>query len=180
MHKDVESILYSEKVLSERITELGKKISEDYKGKKLIVVGVMKGANIFVADLIRKLDLDVILDFIVVSSYGASTETTGVIRLLKDLDENIDNEHVLIVEDIIDSGLTLEYLVKNFKTRKPASIKICTLLNKVERRDANIKVNYIGFKVPDEFIVGYGIDYAERYRNLPYVGILRRSVYENN
>lgn len=178
MHKDIESKLYSEAVLEARIKELGQQISKDYDGKKLIVVGVMKGANVFVADLIRQLDLDIVLDFIVVSSYGASTETTGVIRLLKDLDENIDSEHVLIVEDIIDSGLTLEYLVKNFETRHPKSIKICTLLNKVERRQVDIKVDYIGFQVPDEFIVGYGIDYAEKYRNLPYVGILKRSVYE--
>lgn len=178
MHKDIESIIYSVNNLDERITALGKQITEDYKGKKLIVVGVMKGANLFVADLIRKLDLDIILDFIVVSSYGSSTESTGVIRLLKDLDENIDSEHVLIVEDIIDSGLTLEYLVKNFETRNPASVKICTLLNKVERRKVDMTVDYIGFQVPDEFIVGYGIDYAERYRNLPYVGILKRSVYE--
>ncbi len=178
MHKDIESIIYSEEMLANRIAELGKKISDDYRGKKLIVVGVMKGANVFVADLIRSLDLDVVLDFIVVSSYGASTESTGVIRLLKDLDENIDSEHVLIVEDIIDSGLTLEYLINNFETRHPKSIGICTLLNKVERRKANINVDYIGFQVPDEFIVGYGIDYAERYRNLPYVGVLKRSVYE--
>lgn len=178
MHKDIGSIIYSESDLNERVVALGKQITEDYKGEKLIVVGVMKGANLFVADLIRKLDLDIILDFIVVSSYGSSTETTGVIRLLKDLDENIDSEHVLIVEDIIDSGLTLEYLVKNFETRNPKSVKICTLLNKVERRKVDMKVDYIGFQVPDEFIVGYGIDYAERYRNLPYVGILKRSVYE--
>ena len=178
MHKDIESIIYSEEMLANRIAELGKKISDDYRGKKLIVVGVMKGANVFVADLIRNLDLDVVLDFIVVSSYGASTESTGVIRLLKDLDENIDSEHVLIVEDIIDSGLTLEYLINNFETRHPKSIGICTLLNKVERRKADINVDYIGFQVPDEFIVGYGIDYAERYRNLPYVGVLKRSVYE--
>lgn len=178
MHKDVESILYSEEMLAEKAKALGAQISKDYAGEKLIVVGVMKGANVFVADLIRNLDLDVVLDFIVVSSYGHSTETTGVIRLLKDLDENIDSEHVLIVEDIVDSGLTLDYLVKNFETRHPKSIKICTLLNKVERRKVDLKVNYIGFQVPDEFIVGYGIDYAERYRNLPYVGILKRSVYE--
>lgn len=178
MHKDIESIVYSEEVLAERIEALGKQITKDYAGKKLIVVGVMKGANVFVADLVRKLDLDIIIDFIVVSSYGASTESTGVIRLLKDLDENICSEHVLIVEDIIDSGLTLEYLVNNFETRHPASIKICTLLNKVERRKVDLHVDYIGFQVPDEFIVGYGIDYAERYRNLPYVGILKRSVYE--
>jgi hypoxanthine phosphoribosyltransferase len=178
MHKDIESVLYSEEVLASRIKELGDQISKDYKDEKLIVVGVMKGANVFVADLIRNITADVILDFIVVSSYGASTETTGVIRLLKDLDENIDSEHVLIVEDIIDSGLTLDYLVSNFETRHPKSIKICTLLNKVERRKVDMTVNYIGFQVPDEFIVGFGIDYAERYRNLPYVGILKRSVYE--
>ncbi|MBN2795049.1 MAG: hypoxanthine phosphoribosyltransferase [Clostridia bacterium] len=178
MHKDIESILYSEEDLKIRIKALGQEISRDYAGEKLIVVGVMKGANIFVADLIRSLDLDLVLDFIVVSSYGASTESTGVIRLLKDLDENIDSENVLIVEDIIDSGLTLQYLVENFKTRHPKSIKICTLLNKVERRQVETPVDYIGFKVPDEFIVGYGIDYAERYRNLPYIGVLKRSVYE--
>lgn len=178
MHKDIESILYSEEKLSQKIKELGQEITKDYAGKKLVVVGVMKGANMFVADLIRSLDLEIILDFIVVSSYGASTESTGVIRLLKDLDENIDSEHVLIVEDIVDSGLTLQYLVENFKTRHPKSIKICTLLNKTERRKVDVPVDYIGFKVPDEFIVGYGIDYAERYRNLPYIGILKRSVYE--
>jgi len=178
MHKDIESILYSESMLAEKAKELGAQISKDYAGKKLILVGVMKGANVFVADLIRHIDVDLVLDFIVVSSYGQSTETTGVIRLLKDLDENIDSEHVLIVEDIVDSGLTLDYLVKNFETRHPKSIKICTLLNKVERRKVDITVDYIGFQVPDEFIVGYGIDYAERYRNLPYVGILKRSVYE--
>lgn len=178
MHKDIESIVYSEADLEQRIEALGKQITEDYKGEKVVVVGVMKGANMFVADLIRRLDLEIVLDFIVVSSYGASTETTGVIRLLKDLDENIDSEHVLIVEDIVDSGLTLEYLVQNFKTRHPKSVKICTLLNKVERRKVDMKVDYIGFQVPDEFIVGYGIDYAEKYRNLPYVGILKRSVYE--
>lgn len=178
MHKDIESILYSVETLDQRIKALGAKITNDYKGKKLIIVGVMKGANVFVADLIRNIDVDVVLDFIVVSSYGASTESTGVIRLLKDLDENISGEHVLIVEDIIDSGLTLEYLVSNFETRHPESIKICTLLNKLERRTADVPVDYIGFQVPDEFIVGYGIDYAERYRNLPYIGILKRSVYE--
>jgi hypoxanthine phosphoribosyltransferase len=178
MHNDVGSILYSKELLEERVKSLGEEITRDYFGKKLIVVGVMKGANIFVADLIRHLDLDIILDFIVVSSYGQSTETTGVIRLIKDLDENIDSEHVLVVEDIVDSGLTLDYLVKNFKTRHPKSLKICTLLNKVERRQVDMTVDYIGFQVPDEFIVGYGIDYAERYRNLPYVGVLKRSVYE--
>lgn len=179
MHKDVESILYSESSLAEKAKALGAEITRDYAGKKLVIVGVMKGANIFVADLIRHIDLEIILDFIVVSSYGHSTETTGVIRLVKDLDENIDSEHVLIVEDIVDSGLTLDYLVNNFKTRRPKSIKICTLLNKVERRKVDLKVDYIGFQVPDEFIVGYGIDYAEKYRNLPYVGILKRSVYES-
>lgn len=178
MHKDVESILYSETLLHKRISELGNMINKDYAGEKLIVVGVMKGANVFVADLIRQLDIDVVLDFIVVSSYGASTESTGIIRLLKDLDENISGEHVLVVEDIVDSGLTLDYIVNNFKTRKPASVKVCTLLNKVERRKVDIKVDYIGFQVPDEFIIGYGIDYAEKYRNLPYIGVLKRSVYE--
>lgn len=178
MHNDIENILYSESVLSERIKELGEQINRDYKGEKLIVVGVMKGANVFVADLIRKLDIDIILDFIVVSSYGASTESTGVIRLLKDLDENISGENVLIVEDIVDSGLTLSYLIDNFETRKPKSIKICTLLNKIERRKVDLNINYVGFQVPDEFIVGFGIDYAEKYRNLPYIGILKRSVYE--
>lgn len=178
MHNDIENILYSESVLSERIKELGEQINRDYKGEKLIVVGVMKGANVFVADLIRKLDIDIILDFIVVSSYGASTESTGVIRLLKDLDENISGENVLIVEDIVDSGLTLSYLIDNFETRKPKSIKICTLLNKIERRKVDLNIDYVGFQVPDEFIVGFGIDYAEKYRNLPYIGILKRSVYE--
>ncbi len=178
MHKDVKEILYSENVLKTRVQELGKQITEDYKGEKLIVVGIMKGANIFVADLIRNLNLDVVLDFMVVSSYGKESESTGVLRLLKDLDESIKDEHVLIVEDIVDTGLTLSYLIENLKTRFPKSVKVCTLLDKKERRKVVINPDYVGFVVPDEFIIGYGIDYAERYRHLPYVASLKESVYK--
>lgn len=178
MRQDIQEILFTEAELNERISELGEQITADYEGKSLIVVGILKGSNIFTSDLVRKIDLPLKMDFMAVSSYGNATESTGVVKILKDLDQGIEEEHVLIVEDIVDSGLTLKYLKDVLLTRNPASIKVCTLLDKPARRKENIKPDYLGYEVPDEFIVGYGIDYAERYRNLPYIGILKREIYE--
>lgn len=177
MINDVKEVLYSENDLALRVKELAEAIQSDYQDKELLVIGVLKGANIFMGDLIRKIDLPIQIDFIAASSYGSSTESSGVVKIVKDLDYSIEGKHVLIVEDIIDSGLTLKYLEENFMSRKPASLEICTLLDKPERRKANIAVKYVGYEIPDEFIVGYGIDYAEKYRNLPYVATLKPEVY---
>lgn len=177
MINDVKEVLYSEAVLAERVNALAKAIQSDYQDKELLVIGVLKGANIFMGDLIRKIELPIQIDFIAASSYGSSTESSGVVKIVKDLDYSIEGKHVLIVEDIIDTGLTLRYLEDNFLSRKPASLAICTLLDKPERRKAQIDVKYVGFAIPDEFIVGYGIDYAEKYRNLPYVATLKPEVY---
>ena len=179
MKNDIKSVLYSEELLASKVAEIGAQITKDYMGKELLVIGVLKGANIFLSDLVRKIDIPVQLDFIAASSYGSSTESSGVVRILKDLDYSIEGKNVLIVEDIIDSGLTLHYLLDNFKTRNPESLAVCTLLDKPERRKVDIKVDYAGFDIPDEFIVGYGIDYAEKYRNLPYIATLKPEVYEN-
>ncbi|MDF2595003.1 MAG: hypoxanthine phosphoribosyltransferase [Clostridia bacterium] len=178
MQNDIEKILFSEADLEARIEELGERITEDYRGKELIVVGILKGSNIFTSDLVRKVNIPLKIDFMVVSSYGNTTESTGVVRILKDLEHSVENKHLLIVEDIIDSGLTLKYLKEMLLTRNPAGIKICTLLDKPARRKEYVDIDYTGFEVPDEFIVGYGIDYAEMYRNLPYVGVLKREVYD--
>ncbi len=178
MHKDIKEILFSEIELEERITQLGEEISREYTGKALTIVGILKGSNIFTSDLIRKIHIPVKLDFMAVSSYGNTTESSGVVKIMKDLDRSIEGEHLLIVEDIVDSGLTLNYLKDILLTRNPASIRICSLLDKPLRRKVPVEIDYLGFEVPDEFIVGYGIDYAEYYRNLPYVGVLKREVYE--
>jgi len=178
MERDVSEILFSEEVLREKIEQLGDKITKEYQGKELIMIGVLKGASVFMGDLMRRIKIPVTIDFIAVSSYGLSTESSGVVKIIKDLDDSIEDKHVLIVEDIIDTGLTLHYLCENLLSRKPKSLKICTLLDKPERRKININVDYKGFDIPDEFIVGFGIDYAEKYRNLPYVGVLRREIYE--
>lgn len=178
MINDVKEVLYSEEDLALRVTELANVIQSDYQNKELLVIGVLKGANIFMGDLIRKINLPIQIDFIAASSYGTSTESSGVVKIIKDLDYSIEGKHVLIVEDIIDTGLTLKYLEDNFLSRKPASLEICTLLDKPERRKADIAVKYVGYEIPDEFIVGYGIDYAERYRNLPYVATLKPEVYQ--
>lgn len=177
MKKDVKDVLFSEADIENRVRELAEKINVDYKGHDLLIIGVLKGANVFMCDLMRKITLPVQIDFIAASSYGHSTESSGVVKILKDLDYSIEDRHVLIVEDIIDTGLTLKYLIENFKSRSPKTIEICTLLDKPERRIAPLDVKYIGFKIPDEFIVGYGIDYAERYRNLPYIATLKPVVY---
>ncbi len=178
MKNDIKSVLYSEEVLAAKVAEIGAKITKDYLGKDLLVIGVLKGANIFLGDLVRKIDLPVQIDFIAASSYGSSTESSGVVRILKDLDYSIEGKHVMIVEDIIDTGLTLHYLLDNFNSRNPASLSVCTLLDKPERRKVQIDVAYKGFDIPDEFIVGYGIDYDEKYRNLPYIATLKPKVYE--
>ena len=174
---DVEQILIGEEELAERIRQLGQQITEDYEGKDLIVVGILKGASLFMSDLIRKIEGKISIDFMVVSSYGNASETSGVVRIIKDLDMDITDKHILLVEDIIDTGLTLAYLKEYLCNRKAASVRICTLLDKPCRRSKPVDVEYIGFEVPDEFIIGYGIDYAEKYRNLPYIGVLKPSVY---
>lgn len=179
MKNDILKILYSESQIADAINQMGKKISEDYKNKNLLLISVLKGSVVFMSDLMRSISIPCEIDFMCVSSYGSGTKTSGVVKIIKDLDTNIENYDVLIVEDILDSGMTLEYLCNILGERNPNSIKIATFLNKPERRKVDIIPDYIGFDVPDEFIVGYGLDYAEKYRNLPYIGILKRSVYEN-
>lgn len=179
MISDIESVLLSAEELSKRVAEIGAEITADYVGKEILMIGVLRGAVLFMADLARAIKVPVAIDFMAVSSYGAGTSSSGVVRILKDLDEDIAGKHVLVVEDIIDSGLTLNYLLANLKSRKPASIKLCTLLNKPERRKVNVKVDYNGFDVPDYFVVGYGLDYGEKYRNLPFIGILKPEVYSD-
>ena len=178
MINDVEKVLLSEEQLSQKIAELGEEISKDYQGKEIVAICVLKGAILFMADLARAVKVPMALDFMAVSSYGNGTSTSGTVRILKDLDNSIEGKHVLVVEDIIDSGVTLKYLLKNLKSRKPASIKLCTLLNKPERRRVEVDIDYCGFTVPDYFLVGYGLDYAEKYRNLPFIGILKPVIYE--
>ena len=178
MNQDIEKVLISEEELIKKNIELGQQITKDYKGKEVLVVGILKGSSIFMSDLIRRMDLPLQIDYMVVSSYGSSTESSGVVQIVKDLQHSIEGKHVLIVEDIIDTGLTLAYIKEILKGRDPASIKICTLLDKPIRRTKHMDIDYVGFEVPDEFIVGYGIDYAEYYRNLPFIGALKRSVYE--
>jgi hypoxanthine phosphoribosyltransferase len=169
----VGEILIGAEELQARIRELGAEISVDYEGRELLLVGVLKGAVFFMADLMRTISVSCEIDFMAISSYGASTDSSGVVRILKDLDLNIDGRHVLVVEDIIDSGLTLSYLLRNLESREPASLEICALLTKPERREIDVPVRYIGFEIPNRFVIGYGLDFAERYRNLPYVGVLR-------
>lgn len=176
---DVESVLLSAEELAKRIGEIGAEITADYAGKEILMIGVLRGAVIFMADLARAIKVPVAIDFMAVSSYGVGTSSSGVVRILKDLDENVEGKHLLVVEDIIDSGLTLNYLLENLKSRKPASIKLCTLLNKPERRKVQVNIDYNGFNVPDYFVVGYGLDYAEKYRNLPFIGILKPAVYSD-
>ncbi|MDI9489533.1 MAG: hypoxanthine phosphoribosyltransferase [Bacillota bacterium] len=178
MFQDVEKILFDEAVLAKRIGELGEEISKDYANEEVMLVGILKGASVFMSDLIRKISIPAYIDYMVVSSYGNSAETSGVVRIIKDLEDNIEGKNIIIVEDIIDTGLTLAYLKKNLLNRNPKSLKICTLLDKPSRRQKEIAIDYKGFEVPDEFIIGYGIDYAEKYRNLPFVGVLKREVYE--
>ena len=166
-------VLVDEQSLRRRVSELAAEISADYAGKELLLVGVLKGAIFFIADLMRELRVVCEVDFMAISSYGAATDSSGVVRILKDLDITLEDRHVLIVEDIVDSGLTLSYLMRNLASRGPASIEVCALLTKPERRAIEVPVRYVGFEIPDRFVVGYGLDFAEHYRNLPYVAVLR-------
>jgi hypoxanthine phosphoribosyltransferase len=170
--RGVSKILVEEETLRSRIAELGAAVSDDYAGRDLLLVGVLKGAVFFMADLMRNLTIPCEVDFMAISSYGASTDSSGVVRILKDLDVNIEGRDVLVVEDIIDSGLTLSYLIRNLESRNPATLEVCALLTKPARREIDVKVRYTGFEIPNEFVIGYGLDYAERYRNLPYVAVL--------
>ena len=177
MMDDLEKVLFTKEQLAEKVAELGREISRDYAGKEIFAVCILKGAVVFYADIVRAIDVPVQLDFMIASSYGASTESSGTVKILKDLDYDIEGKHVIIIEDIIDSGLTMNYLMKYFKERKPASVKLCALLSKPSRRKADVTIDYCGSEVPDEFLVGYCLDYAEKYRNLPCIGILKREIY---
>jgi hypoxanthine phosphoribosyltransferase len=172
LERGVSEILIDEDRLRARVVELGEEISADYAGRDLLLIGVLKGAVFFMADLMRTLGIPCEIDFMAISSYGAQTDSSGVVRILKDLDINIEGRNVLVVEDIIDSGLTLQYLMRNLEAREPASLEVCALLTKPDRREIDVPVRYIGFEIPNRFVVGYGLDFAERYRNLPYVGVL--------
>lgn len=178
MREHIKEILLDEKKIREKIKELGKNISRDYEGKDLVLIGVLKGSVMFMSDLLKEITIPCSMDFMAVSSYGNSTTSSGVVRILKDLDFEIEGKDVLVVEDIIDSGITLKYLMEYLKGRKASSLEIVCLLDKPERRKVDIEVKYIGFSVPDEFLVGYGLDYAEKYRNLPYIGILKEEIYK--
>ena len=172
MSEQVTKVLISEEQIRRRVMELGCQLTADYQGKELFVLGILKGSVVFMSDLIRAIDLPLQIDFIAVSSYGKSTRSSGVVRIIKDLDADIQGKDLLIVEDIVDSGLTLSYLREIFLSRNPASLKICTFLDKPSRRVADVIPDYNGYQIPDEFVVGYGLDYAEKYRNLPYVGVV--------
>ena len=177
LHPDIAHVLLSEEQIHARTQELGAKISADYAGRELSLICVLKGGVVFLADLIRSVHIPVRIDFMATSSYGAATQSSGVVRILKDLDMTIEGRNVLIVEDIIDTGHTLTYLVRILHERRPASLRICTLLNKPERREIEMPIDYVGFDIPNEFVVGYGLDYNERYRNLPYIGVLKPEMY---
>lgn len=178
MREDILKTLVSEQELHNKVTELGAQISRDYEGKQLLLVSVLKGSVVFMADLMRAITIPARIDFMSVSSYGSGTRSLGVVKIIKDLDLNIEGYDLLIVEDILDSGNTLSYLKENLNSRGPKSIRICTLLDKPERRTADVKADYVGFQVPDEFVVGYGLDFDEKYRNLPFIGVLKPEVYE--
>ena len=177
MMPDVQEVLISSEEIGEKVREIGARISEDYRGEKPLLVGILRGAVVVMSDLMRNIDLQCELDFMDISSYGTGTSSSGVVRILKDLEEDITGRHVLIVEDIIDTGLTLSYLRRSLLARKPASLEICSLLSKPSRRRVELDVKYLGFEVPDEFVVGYGLDYAGAYRNLPDICVLRPEVF---
>jgi hypoxanthine phosphoribosyltransferase len=174
---DIEQILIDEETLQAKVAELGAIVNREYAGQEVMLVGVLKGAIMFMVDLVRHLNLSVTIDFMAISSYGATTESSGVVRILKDLDLSIEDKHVLIVEDIVDSGLTLSYLADYLRKRNPASLRICALLNKPDRRTSDLKIDYMGFDIPDKFVVGYGLDFGELYRNLPFIGVLKPDKY---
>jgi hypoxanthine phosphoribosyltransferase len=169
----VSEVLIAEERLQRRIGELGAELTRDYRGRDLLLVGVLKGAIFFMADLMRRIEIPCEVDFMAISSYGEGVDSSGVVRILKDLDMSIEGRNVLIVEDIVDSGLTLSYLIRNLEARRPHSLEVCALLTKPERRENQVDCRYIGFEIPNRFVIGYGLDFAERYRNLPYIGVLR-------
>ncbi len=177
MTDNIERVLITEQELARRVKELGAQISQDYAGENLFLVSVLKGSVVFMADLMRCISIPHSIDFMATSSYGASTQSSGVVQILKDLEESIEGQHVLIVEDIIDSGHTLAYLRRLILARNPATLRICALLDKKERREADVPVEYVGFSIPNEFVVGYGLDFNEHYRNLPFVGVLKPECY---
>lgn len=180
IHPDIKQVLYTEEQLRDRVREVGAQITADYAGRQPMLISVLRGSYIFMADLTRAIGLDVTVDFMAVSSYGSGTTSSGQVEIKKDLSDSIEGKDLIIVEDILDSGNTLYYLMDVLRARKPASIRICALMDKPERRVKPITADYVGFTIPDAFIVGYGLDYAEKYRNLPYVGILNPSVYSGN
>lgn len=177
LENDIQSVLFSEEELKNRVAELAAMIEKDYEGKEIMLIGVLRGSFVFMADLCRAIDLPCTLDFMSVSSYGKGTTSNGQVQITKDLSEDISGRHVIVIEDILDSGNTLSYLLKMLQNRNPASIRLCTLLDKPDRRVKQVEVHYSGFTIPDAFVVGYGLDYAEQYRNLPYIGILKPEVY---
>lgn len=178
MHQDIEEVLVTQEQLRRKVQELGRQITRDYRGRSLLLLCVLKGALMFLADLARAIDLPLEMDFMVVSSYGSETQSSGVVRILKDLEEPIVGKDVLIVEDIVDSGLTLHYLLDVLRTRNPGSLRVCTLIDKIKERAKIVTPDYIGFRVADRFVVGYGLDYAQYYRNLPYIGVLKPEIYQ--
>ncbi|MCI8425310.1 MAG: hypoxanthine phosphoribosyltransferase [Adlercreutzia sp.] len=182
MNDDISRVIFSEQEIADRVADLGAAITRDYKDvagpEGIVVICVLRGAAMYTCDLIRAIDMPLEVDFMAVSSYGSGVKSTGVVRILKDLSSNIHGRHVVIAEDILDSGLTLSYLIKNLKSRGPASISVATLLRKNTPNQADVNCRYVGFECPDEFIVGYGLDYAERYRNLPYIGVLKPEIYQ--
>ena len=178
MNCDIDHILVSEQQLKNKVAQLGAAISRDYAGRDLLLVSILKGAVVFMADLMRAVTIPCGIDFMVVSSYGSGTSTSGLVKIIKDLDQDLSGKDVLIVEDILDTGVTLSHLVPMLKMRNPSSVRICAILSKPSRRQADIEPDYKGFDVPDEFVVGYGLDYDEKYRNLPYVGVLKPEIYD--
>jgi hypoxanthine phosphoribosyltransferase len=177
MRDEIQEILFTADQIRDRVAELGRAISRDYEGKCLHLVCVLRGATLFLSDLIRNLDVPASVDFMAISSYGSDTRSTGVVRILKDLDDSIESEYVLVIEDIVDSGLTLNYLLENLRNRNAASVRVCALLDKPARRALPVTLDYVGFTVPDVFVVGYGLDYAQKYRGLPFIGVLRPEIY---
>ena len=174
---DIQEVLFSEEQLKNRVREIAQQITADYQGKEIMLISVLRGSFVFMADLCRAIDLPCTLDFMAVSSYGKGTKSSGQVQITKDLSEDISDRHIIVVEDILDSGNTLSYLLKILENRHPASVRLCTLLDKPDRRVKPVEVHYSGFTIPDAFVVGYGLDYAEKYRNLPYIGILKPRVY---
>jgi hypoxanthine phosphoribosyltransferase len=180
LRDDIDHILVTSEQIEQATARMGEELTREYAGKELVLIGVLKGAIMFIVDLSRAIRLPLTMDFMAVASYGASTETSGIVRILKDLDSTIEGKHVLIVEDIIDSGLTLNYILETLQTRNPASVRVCALLSKPARRRVDVPVDYICFEIPDDFVVGYGLDYNQIYRNLPFVGVLKPELYQHH